>query len=336
MVHYSGHFCPIVKAEVTDEEERVVSQSQWTQAPDVLYIKFKKPERCSEIQCPTHTTPPGFRMKFTLSPSTSSGQAWSKGWHDEDDTPVIPGEQRETRNPGAENWSPACAGMTDFLSTAHRYCMAGLFISFEGIEGSGKSTQVVLLADALRAHGHEVVVTREPGGTPRGQVLRQMLLDPTGSPLAPRAELLMMLADRAQHVQEIIAPGLFANKVVITDRFVDSTTAYQGYGRGFDRALLQQLNTLACGGYMPAMTFLMDLPVTEGLQRARHRRGETATADHFEAESVAFHERVRDGFLAIARSEPHRVHVLDATRPKEEVHHDILAALQRVIFYVAQ
>jgi dTMP kinase len=213
--------------------------------------------------------------------------------------------------------------------------MIGIFISFEGIEGSGKSTQVALMADALRAHGHEVIVTREPGGTPRGQVLRQMLLDPTGPPLAPRAELLMMLADRAQHVQEIIAPGLSANKVVITDRFVDSTTAYQGYGRGFDQALLQQLNAFACGGYLPVMTFLMDLSVAEGLQRALRRRGETTTADHFEAESVAFHERVREGFLAIARAEPHRVRVLDATRPKEHVHQDILSALQRVISHAA-
>ncbi len=213
--------------------------------------------------------------------------------------------------------------------------MSGIFLSFEGIEGSGKSTQATLLADALRAHGHDVVITREPGGTQRGQVLRRLLLDPTEPSLAPGAELLLMLADRAQHVQEVIAPALAANKVVITDRFVDSTTAYQGYGRGFDRALLHQLNTLACGGYLPAMTFLMDLPVSEGLQRACLRRGETETADHFEAESVAFHERVREGFLAIAHAERQRVHVLDATRPKEQVHQDILAALQRVIFHVA-
>lgn len=213
--------------------------------------------------------------------------------------------------------------------------MSGIFLSFEGIEGGGKSTQAILLADALRAHGHGVVITREPGGTQRGQVLRGLLLDPTEPALAPGAELLLMLADRAQHVQEVIAPALAANKVVITDRFVDSTTAYQGYGRGFDRTLLRQLNTLACGGCLPAMTFLMDLPVSEGLQRARLRRGETETADHFEAESVAFHERVREGFLAIARAEPQRVHILDATRPKEQVHQDILAALQRVIFHVA-
>jgi dTMP kinase len=213
--------------------------------------------------------------------------------------------------------------------------MLAIFLSFEGIEGSGKSTQAALLAEALRAHGHEVVITREPGGTQRGQVLRHLLLDPAEPALAPGAELLLMLADRAQHVQEVIAPALAANKVVITDRFVDSTTAYQGYGRGFDRVLLQQLNVLACSGYRPAMTFLMDVSVSEGLQRARHRRGEMETADHFEAESVAFHERVREGFLAIARAEPQRVQVLDAARPKEQVHQDILSALQRVIFHVA-
>ena len=209
--------------------------------------------------------------------------------------------------------------------------MSGLFISFEGIEGSGKSTQVVLLADALRDKGHEVVVTREPGGTPRGQVLRQMLLDPTASPLAPRAELLMMLADRSQHVLEIIAPGLSANKIVITDRFADSTTAYQGYGRGFDLALLQQLNTFACDGFMPTLTFLMDLSVNEGLQRAHHRRGNITAADHFEAESVAFHERVREGFLVVARAEPQRISVLDATRPKEVVHQEILTVVLGVL-----
>lgn len=205
--------------------------------------------------------------------------------------------------------------------------MPGIFISFEGIEGSGKSTQAALLADALRDQSHEVVVTREPGGTPRGQVLRQMLLDPTASPLAPRAELLMMLADRAQHVQEIIAPALSSNKIVITDRFADSTTAYQGYGRGFDLTLLQQLNTFACDGVMPTLTFLMDLSVTEGLQRAYQRRGNITAADHFEAESVAFHERVREGFLAVALAEPHRIYVLDAARPKEIVHQEIFAVV---------
>lgn len=203
--------------------------------------------------------------------------------------------------------------------------MAGFFISFEGIEGSGKSTQVSLLAETLRAQGHEVIETREPGGTPIGQVLRRLLLEPSATPLAPGAELLMMLADRAQHVQEVIAPALSANKIVISDRFVDSTTAYQGYGRGIESSLLARLNAFACGGYLPALTFLMDLPVIDGLRRAQQRRSGTETADHFEAESVAFHERVRAGFLQVARAELQRFYVIDATRPKEEVHKEILS-----------
>src|SRR5712691_8948019 len=143
--------------------------------------------------------------------------------------------------------------------------MAGFFISFEGIEGSGKSTQVALLAEALRPQGHEVVLTREPGGTAVGQVLRRLLLESRSSPLAPGAELSLMLADRAQHVEEIVAPALRANKIVISDRFVDSTTAYQGYGRGVELALLAQLNTFACSGCMPTLTLVLDLPVSEGL-----------------------------------------------------------------------
>ncbi len=206
--------------------------------------------------------------------------------------------------------------------------MAGLFVSFEGIEGSGKSTQVALLAQALRSQGYEIVVTREPGGTPVGQVLRRLLLESSSSPLASGTELLLMLADRAQHVQEIIAPALRANKIVISDRFVDSTTAYQGYGRGVELALLAQLNAFACGGCMPALTLVLDLPVSEGLRRVRQRQSGTQGTDRFEAESVAFHERVRIGYLEIARSDPQRVCILDAARPVEMIHQEILAVVQ--------
>jgi dTMP kinase len=205
--------------------------------------------------------------------------------------------------------------------------MPGFFVSFEGIEGCGKSTQVKLLAEALRAEGHEVVVTREPGGTSIGQTLRRILLEPLATPLAPGAEVLLMLADRAQHVQDVIAPGLRANKIVISDRFVDSTTAYQGYGRGMDLDLLARLNTFACGGYIPKLTLLLDVPVAEGLRRAQQRRGGTV-ADHFEAESVAFHERVRTGFLEVARIEPQRVYVIDTTRPVDIVQQEILVVVQ--------
>ncbi|MEW6301153.1 MAG: dTMP kinase [Thermodesulfobacteriota bacterium] len=206
--------------------------------------------------------------------------------------------------------------------------MAGFFISFEGIEGSGKSTQAALLAEALRAQGRGVVVTREPGGTPLGQTLRRLLLEPVGTSLAPRAELLLMLADRAQHIQEVIAPGLRGGKVVISDRFVDSTTAYQGYGRGIAPDLLAQLNAFTCDGYLPALTLLLDLPVPEGLRRAGQRRGRATGTDPFEAESLDFHERVRAGFLEVARTNPTRVCVIDAARPREEIHQEILAIVQ--------
>lgn len=202
--------------------------------------------------------------------------------------------------------------------------MSGFFITFEGIEGCGKSTQAALLAQALQAQGHGVVTTREPGGTPIGQTLRQILLHSTETPLARGTELLLMLADRAQHVQDVIAPGLHEGKVVISDRFVDSTTAYQGYGRELDRDLLARLNAFACSGFMPSLTIVLDLPVMEGLQRAGKRRGNNTTVDHFEAESVAFHERVREGFLAVARAEPQRVRVLNAQQTIEELHQQIL------------
>jgi dTMP kinase len=206
--------------------------------------------------------------------------------------------------------------------------MNGFFISFEGIEGSGKSTQVALLAQALRTQGHEVVVTREPGGTPVGQILRRLLLDPGGLPLARGTEVFLMLADRCQHVQDVVAPALRANKIVISDRFVDSTTAYQGYGRGIAADLLARLNAFACGGYMPSLTFVLDLPVAEGLRRARQRRGSTDVADSFEAEDVSFHERVRTGFLEIARTDPQRIHIVDARRSVEAMQQEIWTVVQ--------
>jgi len=214
--------------------------------------------------------------------------------------------------------------------------MAGFFMSFEGIEGSGKSTHVALLAQALRSQGRDVIVTREPGGTAVGQVLRRLLLDSAATPLAPGAELYLMLADRAQHVQEVIAPALRADKIVISDRFVDSTTAYQGYGRGVELALLVQFNAFACGGCMPALTLVLDLPVSEGLRRVGQRQSNTEGVDRFEAESVAFHDRVRAGFLAVVHSDPQRVRLLDALRPVEVIHQEILAVVQERLLTVGK
>ena len=204
--------------------------------------------------------------------------------------------------------------------------MPGVFISFEGIEGCGKSTHIQHLAEVLQAQGYGVVVTREPGGTALGQTLRKLLLDPATA-LASGAEVLLMLADRAQHIQEVIAPALKANKIVLCDRFLDSTIAYQGYGRKVDLSLLMQMNMFACGGYLPGLTFLLDVPVAEGLRRAQKRRGNEA-ADHFEAESIAFHERVREGFLSVARAEPQRVRLLSSLRPMAEVQKEIAVIVQ--------
>lgn len=210
--------------------------------------------------------------------------------------------------------------------------MSGFFITFEGSEGGGKTTQVSLLAEALRVRGHDVVETREPGGTPVGQTLRQLLLRPhTGQPtdrLVPPAELLLMLADRAQHIHEVILPGLHAGRIVLCDRYADSTTAYQGHGRGFDLAEIARLNAFVCGACRPQLTFVLDLPVAVGMQRAHERRG-AAVVDHFEAASVAFHERVREGFLAIARAEPERVCLIDAAQAIEVVHAAVLAGVRR-------
>ena len=203
--------------------------------------------------------------------------------------------------------------------------MAGFFLTFEGVEGGGKTTQVPLLAEALRAQGREVLITREPGGTEVGQALRRILLEPAATPLASEAELLLMLADRAQHVHEVILPGLHANKVVISDRFLDSTIAYQGYGRGIPLDVLERLNAFVCGECMPALTLILDLPVTAGLQRANKRRGVVEKTDTFEAEAVDFHERVRAGFLAVANAQPERVCLIKADRPVEVVHREILA-----------
>jgi len=211
--------------------------------------------------------------------------------------------------------------------------MAGVLLSFEGGEGCGKTTQIELLADVLHERGREVVVTREPGGTPLGLALRQILLNleleqQADAPLAAKAELLLMLADRAQHIQGVIAPSLQAGQIVLCDRFADSTTAYQGHGRGFDLTEIARLNAFVCGACMPQLTFVLDLPVAVGLRRARERRG-TAAVDHFEAESVAFHERVRSGFLQIARADPERVCILDANQSIDVVQRAIFEKVQK-------
>jgi dTMP kinase len=200
----------------------------------------------------------------------------------------------------------------------------GLFITFEGPEGSGKSTQIRLLATALKRHGVPVVVTAEPGGSPVGLEIRRLLLKAPVKP-SPEAELFLFLADRADHVSSVIRPALERGTVVLCDRYTDSTLAYQGGGRGIPLSKLKHLNEEATGGLTPRLTFLMDLPVEKGLARAGKREG--GKKDRMESERLAFHRRVRSTFLALAQKEPKRFRVLDATRNVEVLALDIFQTL---------
>jgi len=201
-----------------------------------------------------------------------------------------------------------------------------LFVSFEGVEGSGKTTQLRHLANHLRRGGWNVVETREPGGTAAGSAIRRLLLGPEAVPLTPLAELLLYCSDRTQHVDEIVRPALATGCVVLSDRFSDSTIAYQAYGRGLDLASVEELDARARGGVWPALTFLLDCPVAAGLARAR---GRSTTADRFEREALEFHERVRAGFRTLAAAEPQRFCVLDATRSIEDVRARVIAETER-------
>ncbi len=198
--------------------------------------------------------------------------------------------------------------------------MAGLFLVFEGIEGSGKSLQLKFMARHLRERGVEPVVTREPGGTPLGQGIRRLLLD-DGDP-SPLAELFLYLADRAQHVERVIRPALGDGRILLSDRFYPSTLAYQGYGRGLDLNLVRKANAWAVGETRPHLIILLDLPVEEALARIRRR-----PLDRMEKEALEFHRRVREGFLAQAREDPDLFLVIDGTKRPQEVFRDILEGI---------
>lgn len=209
-----------------------------------------------------------------------------------------------------------------------------MFITYEGIEGSGKSTQMEMLADYMEERGATVVKTREPGGCQLGRRLRSMLLDCRQTELTPRAELCLFLADRCQHLAEIILPALEAGHTVLCDRYTDSTIAYQGFGRGMDVANLRALNQLAAGALMPDLTFLLDLPVQTGLSRAGARNrieGTVISEGRFDSESLDFHKRVREGYLEIARGSPERVKVIDASRSAEEIFADCVPFLEKPV-----
>lgn len=208
----------------------------------------------------------------------------------------------------------------------------GRFITLEGGEGAGKSTQLALVCELIRAAGYEVIATREPGGTPRAEQIRALLLDKTAEPMPPACELLLMFAARASHVENLIKPSLARGAWVVCDRFTDASYAYQGAGRGMSMEQIRALETIVQAGLKPDLTLLLDTPVAIGLQRAQQRNAsQHSAADRFESEQAAFFERVRGGYLDIAKREPQRVRLLDASRSIEQVSADVRALLQSFI-----
>jgi len=199
------------------------------------------------------------------------------------------------------------------------------FITVEGGEGAGKSTQVRLLAEALQARGLKVLATREPGGAPGAEAIRTLLLHGPDHDWAPMTEALLHTAARAEHVARTIEPALSAGTWVISDRFADSTVAYQGFGMGLGADAVRALTRLVLGGLAPDLTFILDLPAEAGMERA----GARGTADRYERMEAGFHERLREGFLAIAAAEPGRCVVVDARDPPEAVHARLMSEVLR-------
>lgn len=195
--------------------------------------------------------------------------------------------------------------------------MNGTFISFEGIDGSGKSTHLRLLAAFLRQQGHEVLATREPGGTPLGLRLRAALLD-AQEHVDPLTELLVFAADRAQHVRVLLRPALAGGRIVLTDRYADATVAYQGAGRGFAPELISEIVELATEGLKPELTLLFDLSVKDCARRTRRRTNDRESGDRLDAETEDFHTRVRQAYLRLAAAEPDRVRIIETSGSREE------------------
>lgn len=199
-----------------------------------------------------------------------------------------------------------------------------MFITFEGGEGAGKTTQIKRLAARLEADGRAVVVTREPGGTPEAEKIRDLLVRNDGGNWDALSECLLFFTARRIHVETLIKPALAAGKIVISDRFTDSTIAYQGYGHGFDRGVIADVQALSIGAFKPDLTFLLDLPVMDGLNRSKKRLGaERSNEDRFEQLDIAFHERLRNGFLTLARHDPVRFRVINAMQSENDIEKEI-------------
>jgi len=211
--------------------------------------------------------------------------------------------------------------------------MKGTFITFEGTEGSGKSTQILLLANFLKSRGLRVMLTREPGGTPIGDQVRRILLDPAHTALDPKAELLLYAASRAQHLYEVILPALASGMIVLCDRFSDATLAYQGYGRGLDIEMIRALDRIVCAGTRPDLTLLFDIDAALGIARAHGRNTSRGleTEARFENEELAFHERVRQGYRTLARQEPDRIRIVDASPAQEAVEMNVRTIMDEVL-----
>lgn len=208
----------------------------------------------------------------------------------------------------------------------------GIFITFEGPECAGKTTQIRLLEAYFTKLGRDVIVTREPGGTEIGEELRQIVKHHVSDiPVTDEAEVLLFAASRAQHVSELIKPALKSGSVVLCDRFIDSTTAYQGYARGLDMKFIDKLNNFAITGTIPDITILLDLTAEESIERGSKREETLFVVDRIESEKIDFHKRVRSGFLKIAEQEPERVKLVSAMNTIEKIHTQIVNLLQPLI-----
>ena len=208
-----------------------------------------------------------------------------------------------------------------------------MFITLEGIEGSGKTTQIKHLSEFLQSKGHDCVITREPGGTKTGEKIRAILLDPESKDMDSLTELLLYMADRSQHIKKVVCPSLFSGKTVLCDRYYDATVVYQGFARGLDTGLINKLHELVFEDLKPDITILLDLPSETGLMRAWKQienGSRTSLETRFEKETLSFHKKVRAGYLELARKEPLRFRIIDASNDENQVKNDIIRNVDEI------